>query len=147
MQISKPTVPKIKAVVLNEVSKSCIFAGWTRISKDYLRWHHVEILFWVVNGSEKNRLVTTWWSDVSIYALIVFEIQWSQSSIYMQFSKLTVPKNKAVVLNMKEGNFLPPVFWILVSQSSGYGKKEKQAPLKVCDDGGENNLLGRNYVA
>ena len=29
------------------------------ISKGSLQWHRVEILFWVVNSSEKNRLVTT----------------------------------------------------------------------------------------
>ena len=30
-----------------------------KFSEDCLQWHHVEILFWVVNSSEKNRLVPT----------------------------------------------------------------------------------------
>ena len=38
--------------------------------KDCLQWHYVEILFWGINSSEKNWLVTTQFFDQ--YALIVF---------------------------------------------------------------------------
>ena len=39
--------------------------------KDCLRWHHVEILFWVVMSFEKNWLVTT--RRFNQYALIVLQ--------------------------------------------------------------------------
>ena len=45
-QISPPPLP-----VLNRISTQLF-----DISKACLWWHHVEILLWVVNSSEKNRL-------------------------------------------------------------------------------------------
>ena len=76
-----PMVSVLSQSQTNEVSRICW--SWdqekqkcyknTFILIDCLRWHHVKILFWVVNSSEKN-----WWLqlDVSIGML------WSSSGAY-----------------------------------------------------------------
>ena len=58
------------------------------LSKDRLRWHHVEILFWVVNSSEKNQLVTPYMHTMYVTKLPMLYLPIKTTRKYLPSAKI-----------------------------------------------------------